>query len=258
MTGLITRVRGWHTNNGALPSLYVSAEEKTLARLPGLKFWLDPQARFESLGSRLGIRDRKGRLDSTLNSPGAPYTLGGVINGQPTVTFTNATLQGLKYASATSLNFMAGGYTVVAVAKRTGITGNFKFFELYNNILSVFTGTDLRIYVMHNAVSSNTSAVVLDGGAHIIQAAWNPVTGLSTVQIDGVVKAMFSGAKAAPDLSGVTTFSVGTGSGVVNGQTADMGHVMIFDRDLTAVENTSTRSSMLTALGAKYGIAVTL
>lgn len=240
------------------PVIGLSETERLIANMPGIRFWLDPQSKFEPAGAGEGIRDRIGYLNS-VDYNNHHYTLDAQVGGQPTISFAAAASQGLNFSGASDFAWLAGGYTWIFVAKQL-TSGQFVPFIAANaaNKFKMQASAAGHIAIYHNA--TGVSAVnVFDTSAHIWMVCWDAGTKSIRLERDGVAQSLSAGTLApTPDISGATMMGIGSTDGAGICGDAAFGFSLGFDRSYAAPAYASHRAALLTALGAKYGISVTV
>lgn len=254
MTGQMIRLDGVSFGNPALPRSSATDEERGIAALPGLRFWMDPQHRFEPGLVGEGIVDRKGQSYLDLNGT-TPYTFGVAIGLKPTVRFTN-TVQGMRSENVSAIRFMERGYTIAAVVKRISGTGAFMLIDVGNLKAAAFVNDNLVFVSSNNGFVNNFAGVVTVGTPHVVLSSWDAGTGVIKVEVDGANQPLSAATMPVPDLSAATNFAIGAGTGLANGQAVDLGDVFIFDRPYASAENSGAKADLYALLGAKYGIVI--
>lgn len=252
----IIKLEGVHVDNDALPIVAASEEERTLASIPGLFFWLQGGPQF---ASGTDLRDRAGGRLVTSKSPGTAWTQGTFANGAPALIGPNGTSSSYDVGGA---EFALDRWSIAMVVNiPSGASGN---DEVTSYPESLSTGAPL---VPRIGFNSSKEFTIREG----MPAERMREAGTAWVDNDALLLATFSVQRGISffvngDLTrhvadyrplGDGKFHLGAqglpqSSGGFSGR---LGHLMLFNEDLSSVENTGYRRVLERILMDHYGIS---
>lgn len=263
MSRQFIRLQGVRFNNPALPTISSTPTEQFIDRLPGLRFWLEPESRFEYKGAGKGLRDRKSLFGGG-DAGGNGYTLNTAINGKPTVTFSvSPSSQGLIWANAQDFRFIESGYTVFAVLKTADMAAMASLFGANGGSFGLRVTTDLRLETRHAASGTGVATVTLpvwtNASAHIVMFAWDAQSGRVHFELDGAVVPVDPGrvsAVPAPSLAANASVGINRIDGVGTGVNSSFGTALVLDRPYSSDRYSPAKRQLYKQWSEKYGIPI--
>lgn len=254
----IIKLEGVRVDNDALPFVAATEEDRTLAAIPGLFFWLQGGPQFAASATDLTDRAQGRRV--VAKRPATAWTQGNFSNGAPALIGPSGTSSSYDVAGA---EFALDRWSVAMVVNiPSSGSGN-------DEVTSYTDGLDGQSdppLVPRIGFNSSKNFTIREG----MPAERLRESGTAWVDNDALLLATFSvqrgisffvngdlarhvadyrplddgkfhlGAQALPQSSG--------------GFGGRLGHLMLFNEDLSSVENTGYRRVLERILMAKYGI----
>lgn len=252
----IIKLEGVHVDNDALPFVAATEEDRTLAAIPGLFFWLQGGPQFATSATDLVDRAQGRRV--VAKSPATAWTQGNFSNGAPALIGPNGTSSSYDVAGA---EFALDRWSVAMVVNiPSAASGN---DEVTSYPESLSTGAPL---VPRIGFNSSKEFTIREGlpteRLRESGTAWvdNDALLLATFSVQRGISFFVNGALArhVEDYRplGDGAFHLGAqglpqSSGGFSGH---LGHLMLFNEDLSSVENTGYRRVLEQILMDKYGI----
>ena len=256
----IIKLAGVTVANDNLPRVSSTDDERALASIPDLFFWLQPGAQFENDAGQ--FRERvNGRLLTPVTTD-YPWTHGSFSNGAPSL---DAPLdRRSNYSVADGEEFAADRWTVAAVVNLSSAGTVSDELIAYpgtpsTGVINVRLGFDTSRNMVLREGQSSSLRLSLAGTDWIDQACLV----MATFSVENGIAFYVNGVRSAeavadkrPLTDGAFRLGVqGTTGASTNAFSGKLGHVLLLNRDLSAPANAGYRQSLESILMSHYGIS---
>ena len=247
----VTRLTGVKINNPLLEKINISQDDLDLANIPGLLMWIEAGSAFFDETTK-SIRDRvSGALLLSSGIADSP-SLSSFANGAPALDFPSAGVNSYPvdvHANPSAWSFVFAG-------RPSGLNPPGELLYPAVNILDASYGLRIgfntegyfRVYRGNSTVRLTTDTIIVDEDV-VLVATFSVENGLSIMK-NGVVIASDSSDKIPLD---ATAFKFG--SHTKNMYAGLVGHLMLFDIDLSDQKYSAQLLAVNKILKTKYGIA---
>ncbi len=256
----IITLSGVSVANDALPRVSATAAERTLASIPNLLLWMQAGARFET---STGFKDRAhGHALDTSAPPENQWTRGTFTGGATAMVGPDSAAANYEVPAGVEVDPDRWSVAVVAEIPSTVASTNHGLIGLPRSYvdgdialrMSFSASNTVRIYGATGLETriSHAGGEWIDAPALIV-ATFSVENGLS-LRVNGAQVAA-----ASADLRPLTDGSFHIGQSTVsayhiNTFAGKLGHLLMFNADLSAVENAGYLAALEAVLMTEYGI----
>lgn len=269
---MVFRVNDLHVNNSGLPVLSVSDTDKVLAQIPGLRYWFDPSKGTDVFRVSQLLDRASGKVLTPLFTTAAyQWALSNFASGKPAFLLPDSA--SVAYIAAdNSLTMNKTEFSIVAVLQKSSgsvfedcIVGSLnenddvamRWSFNYGSTpqaINLYAGWAGAMRIGMSATDVGISS--FDNTLGLFMLTFSVQSGLKTWYNGRLIKANTDVRPLTDNVIKINGMGLSTTGGVSNrGFSGLLGHLLVFDTDLSNMSNAGYLSAMNTALKNYYGIA---